>query len=314
MKQLFSFVLSILFTSLISAQVPQAFNYQGISRDLSGNPLPNQEIGVSISILQGSITGSAVYQETHSVTTSNTGLFTLKIGTGIVEDGIFSAINWGKDSYFLQLAIDEEGENNYQLIGTSELLSVPYALNAGRVGSFQSNGEFSVVSNENVNFPYEAELEQSTFAVWVSDVSVYDPNMLNLDGLNIYHRDPESHGDVCLKLTSKSIETFDTENLFHSSSQVILNAVSKGLDKADFTIQNEYSGPYNVKETFRIKHNGNVGIDNQNPASKLQVSNGDLYIDDINSGVIMKSPNGQCWRMTVSNSGQPVFNAITCPE
>ena len=59
-----------------------------------------------------------------------------------------------------------------------------------------------------------------------------------------------------------------------------------------------------------------VGIDfdwGQNPKSTLHVHDGDIYIDKIGSGVIMKSPDGQCWRMTVSNAGVPVFTAITCP-
>ena len=57
-----------------------------------------------------------------------------------------------------------------------------------------------------------------------------------------------------------------------------------------------------------------MGISNPDPKSKLHVSQGDVYIDQIDSGVIMKSPNGQCWRMTVSNAGQPVFTSITCPQ
>ncbi len=72
-------------------------------------------------------------------------------------------------------------------------------------------------------------------------------------------------------------------------------------------------GDGEVFERMTISSTGDIGISNTSPNSKLQVSDGDIYIDQIGSGVIMTSPNGQCWRMTVDNLGQPVFNAITCP-
>jgi hypothetical protein len=59
---------------------------------------------------------------------------------------------------------------------------------------------------------------------------------------------------------------------------------------------------------------GNVGINTSNPRSKLQVTNGDVYIETASRGVIMKSPDGNCWRMTVTNSGQPQFTQIACPQ
>jgi hypothetical protein len=55
-------------------------------------------------------------------------------------------------------------------------------------------------------------------------------------------------------------------------------------------------------ERMRISESGNV-----------TVQTGDILINTINSGVIMKSPDGNCWRMTVNNAGAPVFASITCP-
>ncbi|MBW8051987.1 MAG: hypothetical protein FVQ77_16930 [Cytophagales bacterium] len=112
------------------AQSPQAFKYQAIARDNTGNVLPNQNIGLKISILQTTPAGTVVYSETHTDTTNQFGLFSLEIGTGAIVSGTFSTIDWGADIYFVKIEMDETGGTTYQLMGTSQLLSVPYALHA----------------------------------------------------------------------------------------------------------------------------------------------------------------------------------------
>ena len=101
------------------AQPPQAFNYQGVARDLSGAPLANKNIGLQISILQGSMTGMVVYKEVHNTITTNLGLFTLQIGMGSLVNGTFADIDWGSGNHYLRIEMDESGGNNYQLIGAS---------------------------------------------------------------------------------------------------------------------------------------------------------------------------------------------------
>jgi len=113
MKQvIFTLFVAFLATSIF-AQAPQSFNYQGVARDLSGIPIVNQTIGLRIAILQGATSGDEIYKETHSTVTSDIGLFNLKIGTGDVTNGIFNNIDWGSDSHFLQIEIDENGEKRY---------------------------------------------------------------------------------------------------------------------------------------------------------------------------------------------------------
>lgn len=129
--------LSFLFFTVLAlssfSQTPQAFKYQGVARDLEGNPISYQEILLRVSVLSGSAQGDPIFVELHQVTTSNVGLFTIDIGNmGMVISGNFSEIDWGASTYFLKVEIDMDGGLNFQLMGTSQLMSVPYALYAER--------------------------------------------------------------------------------------------------------------------------------------------------------------------------------------
>ncbi|PKP50963.1 MAG: hypothetical protein CVT95_02010 [Bacteroidetes bacterium HGW-Bacteroidetes-12] len=126
MKKLILLSAYLLVSSLIFAQnVPEKINYQAVARDLSGNPLINQALGVEFEIRQGSGSGSVVYAETHTgITTNQFGLFTAEIGGGTPSAGPFSAISWGANLHYLVVIV------NGNLMGSSQLLSVPYALYA----------------------------------------------------------------------------------------------------------------------------------------------------------------------------------------
>lgn len=73
-------------------------------------------------------------------------------------------------------------------------------------------------------------------------------------------------------------------------------------------------GEIERSERMRISEVGNIGVGTSAPKSKIHVTNGDVYIDNASKGVIMKSPDGTCWRMTVDNAGAPVFTTVVCPE
>ena len=104
----------------------QSFNYQAAVRDADGNPVVNQTIGVQIAILQGSETGTNVYEEVHTVTSNAQGIIALAIGQGDSPDN-FSDIEWNTQNYWLQVGVDISGGNAYTIMGTSPLLSVPFA-------------------------------------------------------------------------------------------------------------------------------------------------------------------------------------------
>lgn len=119
----------------VQAQAPQAFKYQTVVRNKLGKVLTNRIVNFRISIVQGNINGTPVYTEVHNATTNDYGLINLNIGGGAVVTGDFSTIDWGIDAHFVQVEIDINGGSNYELMGSSQLLSVPYALYAERAGS-----------------------------------------------------------------------------------------------------------------------------------------------------------------------------------
>ena len=121
--------LVLLQSLLIFAQAPQKMTYQSVVRNSANVLLANQAVGVRISILEGSLSGDAVYSETHTVTTNANGLFTLEAGGGTPTEGVFADIVWGNGAHYIKSEIDPAGGTNYTLIATKELLSVPYALN-----------------------------------------------------------------------------------------------------------------------------------------------------------------------------------------
>ncbi len=135
MKKYFTITLTLSIAFSVMAQSPNAFKYQAVARDNSGNPLINKNVGIKVSILEGSINGQSVYSETHSVSTNQFGLINLDIGKGSVLSGDFSNIDWGVADYFIKIEMDATGGSNYILMGTSQLLSVPYAKYADKAGN-----------------------------------------------------------------------------------------------------------------------------------------------------------------------------------
>lgn len=128
-KRLLIFCFACINLSLL-AQAPQKMSYQAIIRDMDDKLLNSQSIGVMVSILKDSDMGDVVYSERHTATTNQNGLVSLTIGAGEVISGMFSNIDWSTGSYYLKIDTDPTGGNDYTISGTSQLLSVPYALYA----------------------------------------------------------------------------------------------------------------------------------------------------------------------------------------
>jgi hypothetical protein len=109
------------------AQVPSGISFQGVVRNSSNEIIENQPIIIRFTIKKGSTTGPVEFSEYHLTTTNISGLFSLVIGTGTVTSGNLNSINWASNDYHLIREIDIDSDGNYDISGSSEIWTVPYA-------------------------------------------------------------------------------------------------------------------------------------------------------------------------------------------
>uniref|UniRef100_UPI004048101E hypothetical protein n=1 Tax=Algoriphagus sp. TaxID=1872435 RepID=UPI004048101E len=133
MKKILFSLLFLLTTATLWAQAPQRMSYQSIIRDGSNVVVASTTVGVKISLIQGTSTGSVVYSETHRKPTNTNGLLSLEIGDGTAILGTFAGIDWANGPYLIKTETDPTGGTNYSIPGIAALNSVPYAL-------FSANG------------------------------------------------------------------------------------------------------------------------------------------------------------------------------
>src|SRR5690606_14985144 len=130
MKKIITICAVLLMTASVFAQAPEKMSYQAVVRDGSNALVSSTAVGMRISILQGSASGTAVYVETQTPTSNANGLVSLEIGAGTVVSGTFNTIDWANGPYFIKTETDPTGGTSYTITSTSQLLSVPYALHA----------------------------------------------------------------------------------------------------------------------------------------------------------------------------------------
>jgi hypothetical protein len=121
MKKIFTILAAVILTATLWAQSPQKLSYQAVIRNSNGQLVTSHTVGMKISILQGT---TPVYSETQTPGTNANGLVSIEIGGGTG----FDLIDWSNGTYFIKTETDPTGGTNYTISGTSQLLSVPYAL------------------------------------------------------------------------------------------------------------------------------------------------------------------------------------------
>jgi uncharacterized protein (TIGR02145 family) len=172
-RTIYSFLLILVTAIGSSAQVPQKFSYQAAVRNSSGQIIANQSIALKASLLVGGVEGEVAYSEIHLVETSPLGLVNLTIGNGGSQVGDFALIPWS-ETIFIKVEIDPTGGNSFVEMGTSQILSVPYALQAGGL----SKGAIEVKPTpghdpEAPIFFVRNSNNEIVFAVYESGVRVY---------------------------------------------------------------------------------------------------------------------------------------------
>ena len=145
---LFFFTL-ILFSETSFCQAPQAIPYQAVARNNAGNILSNQSISLRFSVHDGNSSGTIVYQETQNVTTNSLGLFSINLGQGTVVSGAMTTIDWKNGAKYLQVELDPTGGTTYTDMGTTQLMSVPFALHAASSSDNLWNQNGIDISNQN---------------------------------------------------------------------------------------------------------------------------------------------------------------------
>jgi hypothetical protein len=326
MKKVILIFSAVILSLTVYSQSPNKMSYQAIVRNASSDLISNEVIGMQISILQGSVDGTVVYVETLAPSTNSNGLVSFEFGG---EPG-FDTINWANGPYFLKTETDPTGGTNYSIAGTSQLLSVPYALYA------KTSGDTAVWKSNSNNIYFNS-----------GDVGIGTSNPKTKFELF------EQNSAAELSIHGHGF-TFATSALVLKSTTDEANKRGSGLFLFDSTGVNEwfcgrpygnYTGatsdrfviqrnphntahhlrtaglidgneqPTGTDRLFTVESNGFVGIgtNDETPSARLQVASGDVYLSDLESGVILKSPNGLCWRLTVNNNGNFLSSPVECP-
>ena len=251
MKKLYTFIVASLLCMSTFAQSPEMMSYQAVVRDAADNLVASSPVGMQISILQGSTSGTASYVETHTPTSNQNGLVSIEIGNGTSVSGDFSTIDWANGPYFIKTETDPTGGTSYTITGISQLLSVPYALYAKNTAAWQTNNDTTYTLNTvgvGVNSPAaNFHLQNGGF----SDLLIESTG--SVEDASVWLKNPSKtwrlHGDQ------------NDDNKFKI-----------GL----WTDYSEIGGLVDLQYAMTIDTLGNVGIGTATPQSKLHIDNGFL--------------------------------------
>ncbi len=261
----------VLLSLKLWAQAPQRFSYQAVVRGLNNELVSSKQVGMQISLLQGTENGNAVYVETHKLTSNANGLVSLSVGGGTFVSGSFSNVDWSKGPYFVKSETDPTGGTNYTLITTTQLLSVPYAL-------YAKNSKISdSISGKQFFWNEDADSSVSYYGIKIGA-----RNNLLINGININKsiKDSREIQGVTTNLQSTSASTgwvIGSKNIVQGQGKGVHAAVfgSGGKDINYAVAQNVRFGVYGMSTdtlSFLDYNNGiyafasgnkkfNIGID-----------------------------------------------------
>ena len=262
MKELIFTLVSVITFSMVFAQAPNKMSYQAVVRNSQNALVSNQSVGMRVSILQGTASGSAVYVETHTTTTNNNGLASIEIGGGAPVTSAFSAINWANGPYFVKTETDPTGGTNYSISGTSQLLSVPYALFAGNVAN--NGGKQTLVLSDDVTDAQAAAIIAAEVGPNTQEIKIIGTTQLT---------------QVDLSMIKTAIEiVVDNNEALTSVNLSGLTRMDGDLDFSDCPLLSDLNLSSLEKVTTGWVNIENTALTNLN-LTKLQKMNGGMSIE-----------------------------------
>jgi hypothetical protein len=253
--------LSVLSFCLIKAQVPSLLNYQAVARNSAGTPLTNQAMQIRLSILQGSASGSSVYSEVRAVTTNAVGLFVIQIGSGgaLSTSGNLATVNWTNGSKFLKVEIDPLGGSSYIELGTSQLVSVPYALSAAPSGA--AGGDLSG------NYPNPTLANNSVTTQKIADLSVTPVKLSDSLSRRINSSVPYTGAKAAVDLGAFDLTVHGITVGMGAGSIATNTAIG------DKTLYNNSTGYQNTANGYGALHSNTTGVNNTANGNEALYSN-----------------------------------------
>jgi hypothetical protein len=271
-----------------NAQAPDAFKYQTVVRNASGDILQNQNVSLRFKIHDLTASGTVVYSESHSVTTNQFGLANVIMGQGTVISGNFSSIDWGGDDKYLQIELDPNGGNSYTTMGTTQFMSVPYAVQS----SFSGSAVYSDISEYTIH-PEDADADPANEIQSISKtdsiVTLSDGGGSFIDNVNDADADSTNEYNRSLALSNTTFEIEDGGGTL---------SVDLG-----FLVDDADADPANEIQTLSINGsdlsitNGNTvtipsgadNLGNHTATQNIKLSNNWLSNDGGNEGVYVKT-------------------------
>jgi hypothetical protein len=274
MKNIIISILIVLITAVAAfSQTPQNFNYQAVVRDGSGMTVNNSQVSFRFTIVENSANGNLLYQEIQKPFTTDNGIVSLQIGAGNNTTGTFSNINWANGNFWLKVELDMNGGNNFQLMGSSQLVSVPFAMHAATVDD--TDDADADPTNELQNLAFDA-----------------NTNELSISGGNI----------ITIPVGGPDADADPTNELQQLSKMGNLVTLSKNggtisVDDGDANPMNEIQTIFKNGNTVSLSNNGGSFIDETEDADA-----------DPNNEIQSLAFNPNTNELSISNS-----NTITIP-
>jgi microcystin-dependent protein len=236
------------------AQTPQGFKYQAVVRDNSGLALANKLVALRLSLLLNSTNGTSVYSEVHNIATNDFGVANLNVGSGTNTTGNFATIDWGAGTYFLKTEADITNGSNFVFLGTSQLLSVPYAMYAAKS------------ANAANDFDKDSLNEIQNLNVSNNKLSISKGNQVNLDADTANEIQQLSLNNNNLQL-NKNGGSVDLTKYATDSQQLVLNGNTLSITKGNSIVLSGSvdldSDPTNEIQTLNIRKD-TIGISKSN--------------------------------------------------